>query len=457
MTQSIELQMISRILTSQSGSEIDRLCGYDISYYSVFTKEIEFILKHKDQYGDVPDVFTFQAQFPEFVVVDVHESLNYLETEIRRNKQHILLIQTFNKLTDLGSDDVEVAWEYLAQQCDAAAQLDSNQPMNIVKDAQKRSDQVVEYSKQTRIPTGFDEIDEAMYGGLSTVEELLVMIARTNTGKSWVCTKMMESAQKAGFPTLYYSPEMRACFIGTRFDTWRAHYKNNELFQGRYTEEYKQYIKELVHEETGAYVVEDADMPDGVTTVRGLDNLVKRLNIKLVIVDGLSYVSDGKVYTSSGGTTLAYKHICDDLFKMSKIRNCAVVVAMQANRETKDNKDEKGEPFPNLYNAEGSDHPGRIATQAFSMRQLYDTNTLEIKMEKSRSAKNSKRVFSYIWDPNTGTTKYVPDDSSSSPGAATVAPSAIAPTVLNPKIVRPHDDAGVIDNSYEEEDDDVTF
>lgn len=785
MLNSIELQVISKLLTSQSDSEIDRLCSYDTSYYAVFKDHIKFILDHKDKYGDVPDVFTFQAQFEDITLVDVDEPIEYLEESLKKNKQHILFLETFNKLTDLGSEDVSVAWEYLSSQCEKAEQLSSSQPMNIVKDAAVRSDQILKFNSQSRIPTGFKELDKLMYGGLSTVEELCVIVARTNAGKAqplwskvltpsgwkqmgdihvgdivvgknndngrvvqifpqgikdyyrvnfddgtsveccddhlwevldtkrrirenahyeehlvlctkdirnhlnnrysvdytepiefesdfdenseldayllgvilgdgctrdnrvvitsenveiwdnltdilqrygcttsgklnnairgieynnnfvrskiieyglmnvrsvdkfipkqyfqapvhvrkallaglldtdgyalkntslfdfdtaseqlaydfvelarslgisvtlydrqesyytdktgsrhigsgtrhircrsvfnpftipckssrwyrrlkpykrsmpkrhckmiqsieyigktecqcilldneshtyitdgytvthntWVTTKMMESAQANGFPVLYYSPEMRSSFIGTRFDTWRGHFRNSEIFRGQYSEEYKEYLKELVKQETGAYVVEDSDMSEGRTTVRGLESLVKKNHIKLLIIDGLSYIQG-----SGGGnveTHIKYRDICNDLFRLSKTYECAVVVSVQANRDTRDNRDEKGEPFPNIYNIAESDHPARIATQVFAIRQIFDKHMLEIRLEKSRTAKNDKPVFSYVWDPNTGTTELIEDDSNLVASTSTVASPTISSTIVQPDI-----------------------
>lgn len=448
MITSIELQVISKILTSDSVEEVDSLCELDDSYYSIFKPHIQFILGHKQQYGDVPDVFTFQSQFPDVTLVQVSEPLTYLKSEMTKNKQHILLLETFNKLKDLGSGDVSDAWKYLANQCDRVSQLDSTQPMNIIKDAKVRSEQVVEYSKQARIPTGFPEIDKLMYGGLSTVEELLLIVARTNTGKSWVCTKMMESAQKHGFPVLYYSPEMQASFLGTRFDTWRGHFQNNLLHQGKYNEAYFEYIKNLQKEETGAYVLEDKDMADGLVNVEGLKTLVRKLGIKLVIIDGLSYMSDNK---KSDTDYMKYKNICTDLFKMSKEYSCAVAIAMQANRETKESKDDKGDPMPNLYNVEGSDHPARIATQAFSLRQIFDKHVLDIRLEKSRIANNQKPVLSYAWDVNTGNMQYLPGDEDDN------ISKAISPKSTMPQITQHVEADNDIILDEEEDFDDVEF
>ena len=226
MMNSIELQVISRLLTTEDEYEIERLISYDTSYYSIFNEQVEFIQDHYSKHGNIPDIFTFQAQFEDITLVQVSESLDYLEEELKKNKQRILFLQTFNKLQELGSGDIVEAWEYLNKQCEVASQLDSTKPVDVVKEADIRAEKILEYNKKSRIPTGFKEIDDIMYGGLSTVEELVVIVARTNSGKSWICSKFMESGQKNGFPVLYYSPEMQSSFIGTRFDTWRGHFKN---------------------------------------------------------------------------------------------------------------------------------------------------------------------------------------------------------------------------------------
>ena len=658
MIQSIELQMISKILTSEDEDEVNVLCRYDTSYYSVYKKQIEFILDHKDKYGNVPDVFTFQAQFvdDDITLIDVNEPLEFLEAEIKKNKQYIMFLDMFNHLQPLSEGDITEAWSYIGNMYDDAMKLSSIKPMNIISQAEERAKRVIEFSKQTRIPTGFHEIDKLMYGGLSTVEELLLVVARTNTGKaqplwskvltpsgwttmgelkvgdivvgenndngrvvklfpqglkdyyrvhfddgtsveccddhlwkvldssrrdraskhygehevlrledirknlnknytvditepiefdppcdeyddlylfgkelilsknfltssvslrrsllagiadsscfvsddktywefeapskriaenfaalarslgvkviedsnhhfkcfsrfspfwhdelqcssetltklitsveyvgktecqcilldnkthtyitdgfttthnSWIMTKMTESAQKNGFPVAFYSPEMRSEYLSTRFDSWRGHFKNSELFLGRYTQEYWDYIYALEKEETGVYIIEDKDMPDGVTT-RSLGSFVKENGIKLLIVDGLSYMEDCR---RSSRDYEKYKHICEDLFMVSKRYGCAVVVTVQANRETKDTLDDKGEPFPSLYQISDSDAPARIATQAFAVRQIFDQHVLDIRLEKSRNAKNERPVISYSWDVNTGNMQHIP-------------------------------------------------
>lgn len=400
MLESVELQVISKILRSEDEKEIDDLLSFDDTYYSIFRPHIQFIINHKLKYGNVPDIFTFLSQFPDIdSLVECSEPFEYLREQMRLNKMRILFVETFNRIKDANQEDVQNVWLYIRNQCDQVDKLDSLEPMNIIKDAKKRAKIVEDASKQARIPSGFAEIDELFNGGLSTVEELMLVVARTNSGKSWVLVKMMESAQKHGFPVLFYSPEMQPSFLATRFDTWRGKFKNSEIFNGRYTQEYREYLDELQEESVPAYVLEDKDVADNSVDVMKLKNFVHKNQIKLLIIDGLSYMEDTKKATTD---YIRYKNMCQDLFKLSKEEKCAIVVAMQANRETKANSEDGKDPWPNLYNIEGSDHPGRIATSAIMLRPVITSKALQVKVEKSRNSGHKRDVISYHWDPNYG-------------------------------------------------------
>ena len=166
------------------------------------------------------------------------------------------------------------------------------------------------------------------------------------------------------------------------------------------------------------------------------------------MIDGLSYMQDDKPSTRDHEK---YKNICGDLFKLSKEFGCAVVVVMQANRETKESKDDKGEPFPNLYNAEGSDHPGRIATQAFSLRQVFEKHVLDIRLEKSRNAANQKPVLSYAWDVDTGNCQYLPGGEADTLSTPSIS---VTPPTTN---VASAPDTSLIDENADDWDSDIEF
>ena len=94
----------------------------------------------------------------------------------------------------------------------------------------------------------FEELDDLTHG-IQRGEELMVIVARTNQGKSWVLEKMCTHVWELGFNVGYISPEMGAINIGYRFDTLHNNFSNNALVWGNkdFPEEaYKTYIDELV-------------------------------------------------------------------------------------------------------------------------------------------------------------------------------------------------------------------
>ena len=90
---------------------------------------------------------------------------------------------------------------------------------------------------------------------------------------------------------------MQPSFLGTRFDTWRGHFQNSRLHQGKYTDSYLDYLSSLSKETTPAFIVEDKDIEGGNVSVAKLRPFIQKHNIKLLIVDGLSYMMDDRPST----------------------------------------------------------------------------------------------------------------------------------------------------------------
>ena len=253
---SIERLVITRLLKSKNREEIEKLCRYRESFYGEHREYEKFIFDYYDKYRDTPDIVSFVDAFdvdPDSFFLDSSDNVDYLVDSLKNNKRLLMLEKTLDTLRKVGPDDLEAVWTKIRIMSNQVGELDESRPRDIIKESEERAANIIDLNKAARIPTGFDEIDKLMYGGLSTVEELCLIVARTNTGKSWVCTKMMESAQRHGFPSLCYSPEMQADFLGTRFDTWRGQFKNSNIQRGIYSDEYKEYLKELKNEKVSAF------------------------------------------------------------------------------------------------------------------------------------------------------------------------------------------------------------
>ena len=96
----VQLQILNLILSSGNfGFVIDNNLNAD--YFPNLRKEFNFIFNHYQKYGVVPDQATFLNSFPDFEIIQVRESEDYLLNELYRTKKETFLANTFNKIRDL--------------------------------------------------------------------------------------------------------------------------------------------------------------------------------------------------------------------------------------------------------------------------------------------------------------------------------------------------------------------
>ena len=77
----IQLQVLNYILSSQDASIIS-VHNLSSKHFSEYPNEFNFIKTHIDRYGNVPNIETFIASFPDFEIIDVTETPSYLMDEL---------------------------------------------------------------------------------------------------------------------------------------------------------------------------------------------------------------------------------------------------------------------------------------------------------------------------------------------------------------------------------------
>ena len=93
----IQLQTLNKILNTKDISIITNN-NLDSDFFSDYRQEFEFILNHFNAYGSVPDKETFLFKFPNFKLIDITESNQYLLDELYKDKNTRDLAFTFNKI-----------------------------------------------------------------------------------------------------------------------------------------------------------------------------------------------------------------------------------------------------------------------------------------------------------------------------------------------------------------------
>ena len=405
------LQIISKVLDTGDNSIVENNL-LTKEYFVGYEEEFDFIQNHIKSYGVVPDKATFLSKFVNIELVDVSEPDEYLVNSIREEYLYYRSVPVVQKIAELLKTDANAAAEYMLT---AIKDLQPNYKLggvDIIADAQERLEQFKsrkENQDKWFFTTGFEELDDIIHG-ISREDELFVIFARTNQGKSWILEKMCTHVWQLGFNVGYISPEMSATSVGFRFDTLYQNYSNKGLMWGRGDideEQYEDYIKELSENQHKFIVSTPADF-DRKITVSKLRNWIKQYQLDLLAVDGITYLTDER-YKKGDSKTITLTNISEDLMQLSGEMKIPILVVVQANRSGVV-QDESG--TPDLESIRDSDGISHNASKVIALRQAKD-NVLEIGIKKQRFGSVGGKL-KYTWDIDTATFVYIADDSEES-------------------------------------------
>ena len=406
----ISLQVLSKVIISGDYSLISENL-LTAEYFPGYENEFNFISEHFEKYGNVPDEATFRSKFKDLELLDVTESDRYLIDTIREEYLFTKAVPVIQKAAELLKSDSNMAVEYLVNEFKTNLQPDYEiHSVDILKSIGERieaTETVNDDIDSMFIPTGFPEIDAEMMG-FQKGEELVVIFARTNQGKSWVAEKCSVSAVESGYTVGYFSPEMSAKNIGYRFDTLHGNIPNLSVIYGSFSDnftldDYKKYGDTLKDVPGKFYMTKPSDFARKVT-VSKLRNWVKAQNLDMLVIDGITYLSDER-YKKGDSKTISLTNISEDLMSLSEEMSIPVIVVVQANRGGI--VDKTSNDTPELENIRDSDGIAMNASIVFSVRQKrdFDDTVLIIEKKKARIGKVGQ-VFAYTWNIDTGNFTY---------------------------------------------------
>lgn len=373
-----------------------------------YEEEFEFIQEHYKQYGNIPDAVTFQARFTGFDFVDVEESDDYL-LQALKNDYAISKIGLFiSKVSEIASTSGIDALDYLKSHVDEVEDISTTIPSeNIiatVDDRVEHSKNVSQSTKDFFIPTGFDDLDKDI-DGFQRGDELVVLFARTNQGKSWIAEKIASYMSELGYSVGYFSPEMNQRDIGYRFDTLHGHLSNNAMRLGRFNdsftvEDYTKYAKELKRLTGKLYVTRPKDF-NRTVTVSKLRQWIKSDSLQALFIDGITYLTDER-YKRGDSKTISLTNISEDLMELSAEMKLPIIVVVQANRGGI--LDKTSTETPELENIRDSDGIAQNASIVYAIRQVKDKDgsTFLIFDNKKMRGGEVGKSYKYKWDINTG-------------------------------------------------------
>lgn len=399
----VELQILSKILNDRSTS-ILTLNNITDDYFLTYQSEYEFIKDHIQKYGNVPDKTTFLSKFPEFTIVDVAETEQYLVDTFNEEYLYSKAVPVVNKMAELMQTNSTDAVEYLLSQLDTLRVRSAVVGVDIISKARKRYEEwqeMKENPEKFQISTGFDHLDKVI-GGWRRGEELVVIFARTGVGKSWLLIKSLQHAWRSGYKVGLIEPEMSASKTGYRFDTLYGHFSNRSMVRGEELEDYDKYIQELETRQNPFFVASPKEFSRKIT-VSKLRSFIQSNNIDILGIDGISYLTDERAKRGDNRTT-QLTNISEDLMDLSIELGVPIIVVAQSNREGA-----KDDEAPGLENIRDSDGIAYNCSIALSARQK--DSKIEINVKKNRNGVTGSKL-SYLWDIDTGKFTFVEDEDS---------------------------------------------
>jgi len=401
----VQLQIISKIINTKDFSIVEDNLLTD-EYFVGYEDEFNFIKSHFEKYGSVPDETTFIAKFPEFEIVECTESDKYLVDTIREETLYYRSVPVVQKIAELLKTDANEAVNYMIQ---ATKRLEPNYDLggvDIVSGAESRFEEYLDrknHQNEWYFTCGFPELDDVIHG-IQREEELLVIVARTNQGKSWVLEKMATHVWQLGFNVGYISPEMGAVSIGYRFDTLHKNFSNRSLMWGKDDideNEYKKYIQDLSIKKNKFIVATPNDF-DRKITVTKLKNWIQQYQLNLIAIDGITYLTDERFNRGDSKTT-TLTNISEDLMSLSMEMKVPVLVVVQANRGAVENVGS-----PELENIRDSDGIAMNASKVLSIKQT-DDGVLKIEIKKQRFGIVGGKL-NYNWNIDKGDFQWIPSE-----------------------------------------------
>lgn len=402
----IQLQVLNYILNNSDPSFITTN-NLKAEYFSEFTDEFNYIKNHIHRYGNVPDKATFLDTFPDFELLDGSESPTYLLDELIKDYKTRHIAKTFNSVKNLLlSGNIEEAERlFKASANDLSGEMSLN-ALDLFADTSIRYDEYldrVQNPNKYYISTGFKELDKAI-GGIDLKEELGVIMARTNMGKSYIGLKMAIAAAAQGYKVGLYSGEMTCGKVGYRFDTILSHIPNGSLSHGNINVqlEYKKYLDELKEKYPNAslrvFTREDYNGPIGVSV---MEAFMDKYDLDILFIDQLSLLDDDR----HGRTNSERQsNIIIDLKKLQVRKKKPIIAIAQQNRTTNE------DGSVDTTQIAGSDDIGKYATFVIAItRDKKDETILRLEVTKCRDGKVGTKL-TYFADLSVATFIYIPEE-----------------------------------------------
>ena len=422
-----QAQVLNKILNTKDFSLVI-VNNLTEDHFYLYKNEFNYIKDHYKAYDTVPDPETFISVFPDFDRFVVNEPDSFLIEELLKDYNQQYLTHSFNKVKKLLSegkvDEATAFYKKAVENMQSGATLTS---IDVLNDT-TRYDTYLERTKDYQkffITTGFRELDEIL-GGWDRENEYALIVARTNSGKSWVALKMAVAAAEAGLNVGLYSGEMSTTVMGYRADALISHIANGSLIHGNISvqRDYELYMATLPGKYKGSLKIITKKEIAGPATVGALGAFIEKEHLDMLVVDQVSLLKDQNKGDNPRISTL---NISADLQNLQQAKKIPIIAVSQLNR-TK-NADTNDDSI-NTEMISESDRLGQDASTVIGViRDKKDPSVLKLQVVKSRNGPVGD-TLTYHVDLGRGMFDYIPTERDKQPAAKPITQADISGEVF---------------------------
>lgn len=324
----VQIQALNYLIHSKS---IDLVYDFGLTedHFFDYKEEFNFIMDHYKKYGNVPDELSFFDKFQEVDNVAVEDSKEYIASRLTEEAAYRDALEPLQGEDGLhsgmcGGKTLEALKEFIPK---ASSIINKYEKTSKNISYKEHFDDWILPDKAMRIRTGFEALDDQIIGVRKG--DLTFVQGATGLGKTWIISKMASTAAKDNHKVLIYSDEMAKDVLAKRITAFMMKCPFEAIDSGLIPRRKKQRFKDTVVENIDMSIIDVADT--GFDTLDGLELMIDRKRPDIVFIDGITYMRSKRIDTDKEYERLGQVSI--ELTRIAKKYNCAIVSAVQSNRE----------------------------------------------------------------------------------------------------------------------------
>lgn len=329
-----EARLISRAIRDRDISSLLRRGVRDDWFASDEHRAVwRFVREHFERYGEVPTAVTVKDNWPNYRLLNVEDTLDYLLDQLvayRRRQSTIRVLQDASEVISTGGDS-ESAIRVMSAGLSGLLEegVAEGGDLDLTDDPMSRYEEYLEIKSRPSgllgLPTGFPTIDRATAG--LQPGQLVVLIAAPKVGKSTLMMQVAIAVHEQGRRVMLQSFEMSNREQKDRHDAMRAGISHTRLTRGQLTADeasrYRQMLKRTGSMEAPFLLT------DSVTglTVSALAAKANSASPDVLFVDGVYLMIDEQ--TGLANEPLALTNLTRSLKRLAQRADIPVVISTQ--------------------------------------------------------------------------------------------------------------------------------